>query len=132
MLFMTELCSCRSTRTLAHASHDTIQSVSMTIDSVIIRDSVVIRYEERNDTVLITKQEFHDTRKVCAINNSDKQCSTDTLKTVEDKPEPKARSTLRQERTDFSFNSILKDIKGFLIIAGIASILFLLLRIKRF
>ena len=132
MLFMTELCSCRSTRTLAHASHDTIQSVSMTIDSVIKKDSVVITFEKRNDTIIENRKEFHDTRQIRTINKSDKKCSTDTLKTVVDKPEPKARSTLRQERTGFSFNSILKDIKGFLIIAGIASILVLLFRIKRF
>ena len=126
MLFMTELCSCRSTRTLAHDSHDTIQSVSMTIDSVIKKDSVVITFEKRNDTIIENRKEFHDIRQIRTINNSDKKCSTDTLKTVVDKPEPKARSTLQL----FEKGGIKTRIRGFMIVTGVMFIILIIIKIR--
>lgn len=127
MLFMAELCSCRSTGTLTQTSHDTIQRVSIIRDSVILRDSVVIRYDRRNDTVFVTKQEFHDKRLVSAINNSEKQCRTDTLKSVDIKPEPKARSTLRL----FEKGGIKTRIRGFLIVVGLILICLVTRKINR-
>jgi Fe2+ transport system protein B len=126
MLFMTELCSCRSTKTLSHDSHDTIQSVSMTIDSVIKKDSVVITFEKRNDTIIENRKEFHDMRQIRTINNSDKKCSTDTLKTVVDKPEPKARSTLQL----FEKGGIKTRIRGFMIVIGVMFIILIIIKIR--
>jgi Fe2+ transport system protein B len=126
MLFMTELCSCRSTKTLSHDSHDTIQSVSMTIDSVIKKDSVVITFEKRNDTIIENRKEFHDMRQIRTINNSDKKCSTDTLKTVVDKPEPKARSTLQL----FEKGGIKTRFRGFMIVIGVMFIILIIIKIR--
>lgn len=111
---------------MAHASHDTIQSVSMTIDSVIIRDSVVITFEKRNDTIIENRKEFHDTRQIRTINNSDKKCSTDTLRTVVDKPEPKARSTLQL----FEKGGIKTRIRGFMIVTGVMFIILIIIKIR--
>lgn len=122
------ICSCSSQRQLAvsESSNDLYRDVSIRRDTLIRRDSVIIRYEKKADTVFVTRNETHYRERVQTVYDTVYCQRSDTVRLAP--PEPTARSALRQK----TFSSILTDIKSFLIIAGIASIVVLFFRIKRF